>query len=287
MGIKLLLIILVAVLGLLSAMGVGTVLWHRATEDLIDELNLAPQQKPDAVVDFKELEKLPAPVKRYFRHVLKDGQPFIRSARLVQEGGFRAGAADGRWSGMKATQYYATLNRGFVWDARIRMAPLVFVRVRDAYLGGRGRMQARLLSILPVMDEQARPELNAGALQRYLAEAAWFPTALFPGQGVRWSGIDANRAVAELTDSGITVSLEFRFNDRGEITRVFTTGRYREADGKYVPTPWAGYFRDYQEHGGMLVPAVGTVEWHLPGGKFPYWKARIVEFTYSFYEGPD
>jgi len=139
-----------------------------------------------------------------------------------------------------------------------------------------------LLSFMPLADEQGKAELTAGALQRYLAEAVWFPTALLPGAGVRWSSIDNHRALATLTDSGTTVSLEFHFNDIGEITGVFTPGRYRHVNGKYELTPWKGHHRNYQERGGMRIPTEGEVEWHLPTGRFSVWRGKIVEVKYDF-----
>src|ERR687884_130269 len=104
------------------------------------------------------------------------------------------------------------------------------VRVRDAYVAGQGSMQGKVLSLVPVVNERAKAELNAGALQRYLAEAVWFPTALLPTAGVQWSAIDNRRALATLTDCGTTVSLKFHFNEAGEITGVSTSGRYREVN---------------------------------------------------------
>jgi len=154
--------------------------------------------------------------------------------------------------------------------------------VRDAYVAGQGSMQAKILSLVTVVDEREKAELNAGALQRYLAEAVWFPTALLPSEEVKWRAIDNSRALATLTDSGTTVSLEFHFNDVGEIKGVFTPGRYREVNGKYESAPWAGHFRNYKERDGMRIPVEGDVEWQLPGRSFPYWKGRIVEVEYDF-----
>jgi hypothetical protein len=214
--------------------------------------------------------------------VLKEGQPLIRSARIIQRGEFRVRKADGRWSPFEAKQYFSVQPPGFVWDADIHLASLMKVRVRDAYIGGRGSMQGKILALVPVVDEHAKRELNTAALQRYLAEAVWFPTALLPGEGVKWSAIDDGRALATLTDSGITVSLEFSFNDAGEITGAFTPGRYRETEGKYRLTPWAGHFRNYEERDGVRIPVEADVEWRLPEGSLPYWKGRIVGVEYDF-----
>ncbi len=278
------------ILGALALMGAGVALliwyawsrWNDKSARLVDQLIQLHSGQRQKRVTFKELDQLPPPVARYFRWAMREGQPMISSARITQTGEFRQPGKG--WSRFKANQYFSVQPPGFVWDASIQMAPLIRVRVRDAYIAGQASMQAKILSLVPVVDERGKTELKAAALQRYLAEAAWFPTALLPSAGVKWSAIDENRALATLTDSGITVSLEFRFNQAGEITSVFAPSRYREANGKYEKAPWEGHHRNYKEKEGMRVPTEGEVEWHLPDGKFPYWKGTIVETTYGFVE---
>jgi hypothetical protein len=269
-------------LGLGVAIWLGSAHWSGKTFQLVEQLIQAIPPRGIKTVTFKNFEQLPAPVAQYFQAALKEGQPFIRSARITRVGAFRTREGDNGWSPFEAKQYFSSPPPGFVWDASIRMAPLMKVRVRDAYVAGQGSMQGKILSLVPVVDERGKVELNAGALQRYLAEAVWFPTALLPSAGVKWRALDNSRALATLTDSGTTVSLEFHFNAIGEITEVSTPGHYREVNGKYELTPWAGHFRRYEERGGMRIPVEGEVEWQLPGGNFPYWKGRIVEVEYDF-----
>lgn len=68
-------------------------------------------------------------------------------------------------------------------------------------------MQAKVAAAITMMDQHDRVGLSRGALQRYLAEAVWFPTALLPREGLKWTAVDDSTALATLTDSGITVSL--------------------------------------------------------------------------------
>ncbi len=100
-----------------------------------------------------------------------------------------------------------------------------------------GRMKGKLLSLFTIIDARDHRELNEGALQRFLAEVVWFPTALLPSQGVTWTVLDNHKAKATITDSDITTSLEFEFNEKGEVVSVYTPSRYREVSGKYEPTP--------------------------------------------------
>ncbi|MEA3463344.1 MAG: DUF6544 family protein [Bacteroidota bacterium] len=278
----LLIIICLIVVGIGLALLIGNILWKRSTSKLVDQLIASCEPFNGAVYNPEILKGLPPPVQRYFRLVLKDGQPLIRSASLYQTGEFNMGESKGGWLPFQAAQHFTASGPGFVWDARISMMPLVSVGVRDGYVNGQGGMQAKILALIPVLNEGGKTELNESALQRYLAEAAWIPTALLPGQGVQWSEIDDNSALATLTDSGITVSLEFKFNEIGEITEVYTPGRYREVNGEYEQTPWSGVFRKYEDRHGIRIPLEGEVEWHLPEGSLPYWKGQITEIQYDF-----
>jgi len=85
-----------------------------------------------------------------------------------------------------------------------------------------------------------------------------------------------------LTDGKITVSLEFRFNDAGEIAEVFTPARFYETNGEYKTFPWLCHLWNYEERGGMMIPIEGEVEWQMPEGAAPYWKGRIAAAKYDF-----
>jgi hypothetical protein len=219
-----------------AAIGAGTLLWNRSTARAVRQL--APN---GAAGTFKrdQLVGLPASVVRYFEFALTPGQPLIRTARIEHEGEFRS-SLDAPWSPFTSVQHFSADPPGFVWDAKIRMSPVVTVRVRDSYLEGDGSMRASVAGLIPVVNAWGRTDLASGALHRYLAESVWLPTALLPGRGVTWEPIDDNSARATLTDSGVSVSLDFRFNEKGEVVSVYTPARYRDVDGKGVPTPWEG-----------------------------------------------
>src|SRR5574341_739695 len=247
-----------------GALLLGTHRWRTMTRGFVARLKASRQTPRPATYTVAQLERLPAPVARYFRTVLHDGQPIVALTRLVQDGEFRMGDSDESWRPFGATQVFRSRPAGFVWDARIRMAPGLRVYVRDAYMNGAGSMRGELLGLVRLVDAHDTPELAAGALQRYLAEAVWFPTALLPSQGVQWTGIDDSTARATLTDGATTVSLEFGFSQDGLITSAFTPSRYREVHGAYQPTPWLCRYADYAAHDGMRIPLAGAVEWQLP-----------------------
>lgn len=239
---------------------------------------------PPVRFDLAELEPLPLPVARYFRAVLRDGQPLVRHARLQQEGRFLLRPEKNGWVPFTATQEVATRPPGFVWSARMRMAPGLSVRVRDGFVDGEGYMSARLMGLIPLVQVGRTPEIAAGALHRYLAEAAWFPTALLPSAGVVWAPLDDASARATLRVAAVTVSLDFRFDADGLVRSVFTPERARDVGGRSVPTPWQGRWSDYEERGGMRIPLRGEVEWLLPEGPQVYWRGRLTDVAYELAE---
>src|SRR3712207_7361598 len=82
---------------------------------------------------------------------------------------------------------------------------------------------------------------------RFFAEAAWYPTALLPSQGVRWEAVDDSSAYATLTEGDISITMLFTFNERGLIDTVRAEARGRTVGGQVVPTPWQGRFWNYEE----------------------------------------
>jgi hypothetical protein len=114
-----------------------------------------------------------------------------------------------------ATQRLSAEPPGLVWDAPIRMAPLVSVRVRDGFVGGHASMRGAVAALVPVVKAGDDAELRAGALQRYLAEAVWLPTALLPGGGVTWMPVDGRVATATIVAGETMVSLVFEFGPEG------------------------------------------------------------------------
>lgn len=268
------------------ALGAAARRWQVATERLTD-LVLRQAARPHGTVSFETLESLPPPVKRYFRMALRDGQPRIRTARVTQRGEFRSKESsdtEAGWQPFTAIQVFGAGPPAFVWDARIRMAPLVRVWVRDAYVEGRASMLGAVLAAVPVVDESNREELRAGALQRYLAESVWFPTALLPSDSLTWSPVDDTHARAALTDGSTSVSLDFEFGSGSEIVGSYAAARLRSLPGekgRYEQLAWGGRYRGYEERDGMRVPTESEVYWVVKGREQPYYRGRNLNIAFS------
>lgn len=235
----------------------------------------------EASVDFDLLGELPRPVERYFRYALTEGQTLVEKATIHQSGTLRTSSKTENWSLFTARHLAVPPAPGFVWDARVDMPLATHVRVLDSYSDGVGSGRVSLLSAIPVASEAGTPELNSSALHRYLAEAVWYPTALLPQAGVEWTPIDHDAALATLTDHDTTVSLEFRFNEVGEVAGIYSPGRFGRFDGEYTRAPWEGHFRDYEVREGMRIPLYGEVGWYDDGTLQLVWKGNITNVQYE------
>jgi hypothetical protein len=232
--------------------------------------------------DLAELDALPVPVQRCFRATLAPGQPLLSAVHLAHEGTFDLGGDSPRWRRFTSDQLVMTRRPGFDWLGRIALFPGVRMHVHDAYVGGIGVLHAALGGLIPVMHETGGGDLAEGELMRFLAEAAWYPTALLPSQGVAWQAVNAERADATLTDEGVAVTLRFRCDEAGQIVGVRTERRGRMVAGRAVPTPWEGRFWGHERRDGMLIPMEGEVGWIVDGAYRPYWRGRITAVRFEW-----
>lgn len=251
---------------------------HARNRDLQRQLHeLATSETTPAVPDAAALAALPVPVQRYLRFAVPAGQSPISFAEVTQDGQFRT-RLDGGWMPMTAQQYVYTARPAFVWDARVRMFPGLSITVTDSYMDRAGSVDARLLGALPVV-RMGGDQVSEAALQRYLAEAPWLPTALWPSKWLRWEAIDGTHARAIASDHNVKAEVVFTFDAEGRITGM-EAQRYRDMNGRNVLTPWVGRFDHYTSYGGLRVPSRGEVSWRIDGKDYPYVRVNVQNIRY-------
>jgi hypothetical protein len=261
--------------------------WTADTRRLLGKLDAGrigrKPGEPPTRYNAGELVGLPTPVQRYFRAVLKDGQPIIAAATLELAGTFNMSPTREQWKPFTSTQRVVTGRPGFLWDARIAMLPGLTVRVVDSYIAGKGLLHAAVLGLFTVADVHGRGEIARGELMRYFAEMPWYPTALLPSQGVRWEAVDHTSAHATIVDGPLTLMLLFRFNDAGLVESFRANARGSMVDKKMVMAPWEGHWSNYQLRNGMTVPLTGEVAWMRPEGRKSYFEGTVTSLKYEWH----
>ncbi len=232
--------------------------------------------------DARELEGLPEPVQRYFRAVLKDGQPIINAVTIEIAGTFNMSPTAEQWKPFTSRQRVVARRPGFLWDAKIAMLPGVNVRVVDSYIVGKGQLHATIEGLFTMADIQGEGEIARGEFMRWCAEVAWYPTALLPSQGVRWEAVDDHSAHATFADGPLTLTLLFRFNDADLIGSFRADARGGMVGDKMVMAPWEGVWSNYQVRDGVQVPFTGEVAWMRPEGRRPYFIGTVTALAFEF-----
>jgi hypothetical protein len=281
--LKIFLIIVFSLAVILAvAVAYGAIRWESGTQEMRAHIEASRVQTHPQVVDFRELEGLPTPVQRFFRTVLKDGQPIVAAISVEHTGTFNLSETAEQWKPFTSTQRVVTNRPGFDWDARISIMPGLPVHVHDAYVAGEGIMHAAVLGLVSMVNQRGTGDLAQGELMRFFAEAVWYPTALLPSQGVLWNAVDDHSARATLKDGDLSLTLLFRFNQDRLIDTVRAEARGRMVDATTVPVPWQCRFWNYEIRDGMRVPLEGEGVWLLPEGANPYFHGCITKLSYEF-----
>ena len=238
---------------------------RRDVADLFAEADTGPVTTYDPA----QLVGLPAPVQRYFRHVLTPGQPYLRTVRLKHDGDFKTDL-EKDWMPITGEEYFLADKPGYIW-----IGTTTWFTARDQYVAGHGSLTVRLLGTLPIQHGSG-PAFDQGEILRWLAETAWFPTSLLPGGPAVWSPVDDHSATLTLTDHGLTVSCLMSFNENDELVRCEAQ---RQSDETHAQT-WVCRLFDYRERQGVLVPTQGGAAWVIGGEEKPYARfiLRDIEF---------
>lgn len=228
------------------------------------------------MLDFNTLPELnlPPPVEHYFRRVLKDKCPMISEVHLRQKGKLRLDTSSSKWFSFDAAYNAKVRNIYFSWQANIKIARFLKLKVTDSYIDHVGSGEVRFWST-KIAKSSGGFEMNSGSLHRYLAELVWCPTALLPGNGLEWTPLSNERALATLKSGNIKVALEFIFNSSDEIAGIYSSGRWGKFKTGFSQKPWEGHFSNYVDVEGYRVPGYGEVGWYDQGIWKSVWEARI------------
>ncbi|MBW8523756.1 hypothetical protein K0U91_00770 [Chryseobacterium chendengshani] len=267
-------IILLIIIGtLLLVLLLGKVIMRLKFQKQVAVLYVNTKNVSDQIYHSNLLKGLPEPVLRYFKLVLKDGQPYISVIRLEHNGQFKSDLKKG-YINITGEQYFSVDKPQFIWKGETTMFTAI-----DSYLADQGSLKVLLLNILIVVNSKGRT-LNEGELQRWMAESVWFPTNLLPSEKVKWIAIDENSAKISFHYKETSFEFMVTFNAIGEITTMqterFMTNEKRET--------WFCKMSNYKEVDGMQIPFSAEVVWRLSAGDFSYAKFEVQKIEYNKYD---
>lgn len=251
--------------------------FHKQVDKEVSELFKNDMEDKKEIVSKADLEGLPLCVQKWLESSQVIGKEKVRTVRLKQKGLIRT--KEGQpWMPAEAEQYFTIDKPGFIWQAKIKAAPLLYIVGRDKYYEGKGNMLIKLLSLISVADAKGK-ELDQGALLRYLAETMWFPSAALSNY-IKWEEIDSNSAKATMSYGGVTASGIFFFNEKHEVVN-FVAQRYMEINQKYSLETWSPIVKEYKDFNGFRLPSKVEVIWKLKTGDFKWYQLEIIDIEYN------
>jgi hypothetical protein len=247
--------------------------FHRANDDEARALLADARGSTDRLVEPRDLEKLPPSVRRWLEVSGTVGHARAVTVRLKQRGELRT-APDKPWMPVAAEQVFSVDPPGFVWTVNARMMGVLPIAGRDHYVAGQGRMLIKVASLFPVADGTG-PEIDQGAMLRYLGEIVWFPSAAL-SDAISWEPIDARSARATMRFAGRSVSAVFAFDDQGRFASL-TGQRYMGAGPDARLETWFIPATAWRKFCGVQVPVRGNAIWKLASGDFDYYRWEILD----------
>lgn len=263
------LILLVPVL-----VGGASAQFRRDNQRLLGQLRALPLVDSQRLQE-AELAKLPPVVQTWLRRSGQVGQVRPQAISLKQRGTMRT-SPSGAWMSFAAEQYIRVAQPAFVWTTRVELFPGVFLLGRDQLLEGHGQMLIKALGLVPVVHAQG-PEIDQGALLRYLGESAWIPSVAVESW-LSWESLDAHRVQATLRSQNQSVRGVFEFTPEGDF-QAFEAMRYYGAASPPTLERWRveaepGSLRPLG-HGAL--PARYRVLWKLKSGDFEWLRLELTE----------
>jgi hypothetical protein len=241
-------------------------LFRRSAQRLLASVNKSPEK----FYHSRYLEGLPEPVIKYFKKILKEGQPYIQYVRMTHEGQFKTGL-DKPWVKIWGEQYAITQKPGFIWKG-----DTFFFTARDMYLKNKGRLIVNLLSLFKIVDGKGM-EYDQGEILRWLGESILYPTQLLPSENLSWSAIDKVSAHFTYRYLGMQLVYKASFNEKDEIFQLETE---RYMDKKSLET-WIIRLSDYKTLNHISIPTRYEVLWRLKTGDEPYARFVLKNLEYN------
>lgn len=233
---------------------------------------------PTALITAADLKQLPPPVASWLEKSGVIGKPNVQRVWLSQESVMRMSPEKEKWNSATSEQVFNADDPSFIWQVKMKMGPFNIISGRDVFENGKGKMNIRLLGLIPVVNESG-PKIDEGSIQRFLGEIAWFPQAALKPY-IRWEQIDAHSARAVIESHGTRGEGTFFFNSEGNFVK-FTAMRYRGNDADAERTEWVIEANEHSVFSGIRVPSRLEATWKLEEGDWTWLKMEIEEVLYN------
>lgn len=228
-----------------------------------------------AVITEKDLEQLPAPVRRYLIYSGAAGKPAVKNMKAEFKGRMRG--RHGNWFPFTSAQYnfYDSPTRLFFMKGRMYGFT---VPGYHAYHDNEASMQIRLFGIYPVAAFSGDMLHQAETVTIFNDMCLLAPGSLMDKR-IGWQSINDSSVRAVFTNKGVSISAILIFNARDQLVNFISDDRYDVGEmRKYrFSTPVS----EYRAIGGYNLMSRAEAIWHYPEGPFVYGEFQLKDIQYN------
>jgi hypothetical protein len=226
---------------------------------------------PDRTPDLETADlpaDMPPPVARFFRTIISDRIPVIRSAVLT-------GRAQLRLFGLYFPARFRITHeagQGYRHYFELTLFGIPLMKVDECYLDSRARLE------LPFGVVENQPKVDMAANLGLWAESIWLPSILVTDPRLRWELVDATtaRLVVPFADTDDTFTVTF--DPETGLVRRLEAMRYKEAEsGEKVL--WRNEILGWRAFHGIRIPSPATVTWLDEGKPWSIWTVEDVVYN--------
>lgn len=229
---------------------------------------------PAARFDAALLAGLDEPVRRYFTHAIPDGAPLPAGVRVAMRGRIKLGI----WLPFTAVQ--DSFADAFSWRARVAVGPLTLFRVSDAFADGSGRVDARLLGRIPLIQSEDEDTTRSAATRAALEAAAYAPSLLLTHPGVRWDVRSDELIAASWDVPPERPEVQVGIDKDGAVRSVVAARWGKHSTGQFQYIPFGGELMEERRFGPYLLPGRVSVGWWWGTPRYaPFFEAELLDVT--------
>ena len=220
---------------------------------------------------------LPSAAQRWLDRALPVDFDLPSSIRIEQKGSMDI---RGKWTPFTASAVYRASPLSFIWRARFRVLPGVWIVAEDGHADGQGWGSARLWGVIP-MGKRTDPEVLSTQLVRNLGELPWLPSFVLADSALIWTDAGENLFEVRCRAADREVVVRFEINDQGDLIRAYSPSRPYDIPGGYDEAPWTYAFSDHRDFGDVRIPAAGVATFLKRDGAQEYFRGRITSVTFG------
>lgn len=252
--------------------------FNRITNSEISKLFTINGKYSNSIVAKSDLVNLPVSLQKWIMSSGLLGTEKVRTVRLKQKSIMKMKPEDMDWTEGTALQYYTIEDPAFIWTINMKLYGFIDIVGRDSFIDGKGKMLIKLFSLINLVNENGH-KIDTGALQRFLGEIVWFPSAALSPY-IKWEEIDSLSARATMNYHGTEGSGVFYFNENGDFKK-FIALRYMGNEENSEQKEWTVTADKIEEVNGIRIPTRMKATWRLENGDWTWLKITIEEIKYN------